>query len=246
MKELGWIQGSVKSPAQLQPSLKAAWGTWEQGQGEWSEVKATQCIRGGTAYPPSEISRAWGAVSFTWCFPSFTKEFRENSPFHPQQPHKAKGLLLGLIAPNPPGAKKKVPGVLEVSEVEKKKENPLELSTINWHYQEHCQRLNNKGICHLPLWRLRASLVAQMVKRLPATQETWVQSLGQEDPLEKEMATTGTLAWRTPWTEETVGYSPWCRKDSDMTELSFSHPFLYRDWAPCCSSYWPSSTPEGV
>ena len=71
--------------------------------------------------------------------------------------------------------------------------------------------------------------MAQMVKRLPATQETWVQSLGQEDPLEKEMATTGTLAWRTPWTEETVGYSPWCRKDSDMTELSFSHPCLYRD-----------------
>ena len=49
----------------------------------------------------------------------------------------------------------------------------------------------------------RASLVAQRVKRLPAMQETWVRSLGQEDPLEKEMAThSSTLAWKTPWTEE--------------------------------------------
>ena len=49
----------------------------------------------------------------------------------------------------------------------------------------------------------RASLVAQLVKNLPAMQETWVQSLGQEDPLEKEMATySSTLAWGLPWTEE--------------------------------------------
>ena len=48
----------------------------------------------------------------------------------------------------------------------------------------------------------RASLVAQRVKHLPARQETWVQSLGQEDPLEKEMAThSSTLAWKIPWTE---------------------------------------------
>ena len=49
-----------------------------------------------------------------------------------------------------------------------------------------------------------ASLVAQMVKHLPAMQETWVQSLGREDPLEKDMAThSSTLAWRIPGTEET-------------------------------------------
>ena len=49
-------------------------------------------------------------------------------------------------------------------------------------------------------------LVAQMVKKLPAVQETQVQSLGQEDPLEKEMATlSSTLVWRTPWTEEPSG-----------------------------------------
>ena len=48
-----------------------------------------------------------------------------------------------------------------------------------------------------------ASLVAQMVKCLPAMRETWVQSLGWEDPLEKGMAThSRTLAWKIPWTEE--------------------------------------------
>ena len=48
-----------------------------------------------------------------------------------------------------------------------------------------------------------ASLVAQMAKSLVVMQETWVQSLGLEDPLEKKMAThSSTLAWKTPWTEE--------------------------------------------
>ena len=46
-------------------------------------------------------------------------------------------------------------------------------------------------------------MVAQMVKRLPTMRETRVRSLGQEDPLEKEMAThSSTLAWKMPWTEE--------------------------------------------
>ena len=45
--------------------------------------------------------------------------------------------------------------------------------------------------------------VAHIVKNLPTVQETWVQSLGQEDPLEKGMATRSSiLAWRIPWTEE--------------------------------------------
>ena len=48
-----------------------------------------------------------------------------------------------------------------------------------------------------------ASLLAQTVKRLPAMQETRIQFLGREDPLEKEMAThSSTLAWRIPWMEE--------------------------------------------
>ena len=57
-----------------------------------------------------------------------------------------------------------------------------------------------------PASSLEASLVVQMVKNLPAMQETWVQSLGLEDPLEKEMAThPSILAWRIPWTEEPGG-----------------------------------------
>ena len=51
-----------------------------------------------------------------------------------------------------------------------------------------------------------ASLVAQMVKNLPAMQETWVRSLDCEDPLKKGMAThSSILAWRIPWTEEPGG-----------------------------------------
>ena len=51
-----------------------------------------------------------------------------------------------------------------------------------------------------------AFLVAQRLKHLPLIRETWVQSLGQEDPLEKEMAThSGILTWRIPWTEEPGG-----------------------------------------
>ena len=53
---------------------------------------------------------------------------------------------------------------------------------------------------------LGAPLEAQMVQTLPAEQETWVQSLGQEYPLEKETAThSGILAWEAPWTEEPGG-----------------------------------------
>ena len=56
---------------------------------------------------------------------------------------------------------------------------------------------------------LRASLVAQRVKNPPAVQETQVQPLGWEDPLEKRVAThSSILAWRIPWTEEPVGLQP--------------------------------------
>ena len=51
-----------------------------------------------------------------------------------------------------------------------------------------------------------ASLLAQMVKNLPAMQETWIQSLGHEDSLEKGMVThSSILAWKIPWTEEPGG-----------------------------------------
>ena len=63
-----------------------------------------------------------------------------------------------------------------------------------------------------------ASLVVQTVKNLPAMQETQVQSLGQEDPQEQEMATHASIpAWRIPWTEKPRG-RPHGRKESDTTE----------------------------
>ena len=62
------------------------------------------------------------------------------------------------------------------------------------------------GFDLVPSMRPWASLVAQRLKRLPAMRETWVQSLGREDPLEKEMAThSSILAWRIPWREEPGG-----------------------------------------
>ena len=56
---------------------------------------------------------------------------------------------------------------------------------------------------NIGLW---ASLVVQRLKRLPAMWETWVRSLGRENPLEKEMAIhSSTIAWKIPWTEEPGG-----------------------------------------
>ena len=70
-----------------------------------------------------------------------------------------------------------------------------------------------------------ASLVAQMVKNLLAMQETWVQFLGQEGPLEEKMAThSSILAWRIPWTEEPGGLQSmgWQRVESNWATNSFS------------------------
>ena len=67
-------------------------------------------------------------------------------------------------------------------------------------------------------------LVAQTVNSLPAVQESWVRSLGREDPLEKEMA---TRAWKIPRRRSLVGYPPWSHKESDPERLHFlSFPFL--------------------
>ena len=63
--------------------------------------------------------------------------------------------------------------------------------------------------------------VAQMVKHLPAVLETQVQSLGREDPLKKGMATHfSILAWRIHGQRSLVGYSPWGRKEADITEVT--------------------------
>ena len=73
------------------------------------------------------------------------------------------------------------------------KESACNVGDLDW--EDPLEKVN--------LW---ASLVAQLVKNLPAMQETWVRSLGKEDPLEKEVAThSSILAWRIPWTEESGG-----------------------------------------
>ena len=62
------------------------------------------------------------------------------------------------------------------------------------------------------------SLEAQLVKNLPAMQEIWIQFLGWEDPLEKEMAThSSILAWRIPRTEDPGGLQSMGLQESDMT-----------------------------
>ena len=62
-------------------------------------------------------------------------------------------------------------------------------------------------------------MVARRAKNLPAMQETQLWSLGQEDPLEKGIAThSSILTWRIPWTGSLAGYSPWGCKEPDTTE----------------------------
>ena len=89
------------------------------------------------------------------------------------------------------------------------------------HMQKNKLGLLPQIICiHTYIPIVCASLVAQTVKNLPAIWETWTQSLGQEDPLEKGMAThSSILAWRIPWTEEPGGIQ-------SMGSQSFQH-----DWA---------------
>ena len=71
----------------------------------------------------------------------------------------------------------------------------------------------------MQFWAVGTSLVTQTVKRPPKMWETQVHSLGWEDLLEKEITThSSILAWRIPWTEELVGYSPWGHKELDVTK----------------------------
>ena len=82
-----------------------------------------------------------------------------------------------------------------------------ELSTVNppVSCSETLHRIQGPGNTFLKIniSPMRTSLVAQMVKNMPAVQESWVQFLGQEDTLEKGMAThSSILAWKISWTEE--------------------------------------------
>ena len=94
---------------------------------------------------------------------------------------------------------------------------------LNWTWWE------NKGnIFILP------SLVSQTVKRLPTVQETWVRSLGREDPLEKEMAPHSSIhAWKIPWTEE-LGWL-----------LSLGSQRIGHDWATSLSLKNPPQNSQG-
>ena len=90
---------------------------------------------------------------------------------------------------------------------------------------QSCPTLSDPMDCSLPVALIKewsdywASLVAQMVKNLPAIQETWVRILGWEDPLAKGMAThSSILAWKTTWTEEPGGLQSKGLKESDTTE----------------------------
>ena len=77
-----------------------------------------------------------------------------------------------------------------------------------------------------PLQYSWASLVAQLVRNLPAMWETWVWSLGWEDPLEKGKAThSSTLAWRMPWTVQSM---EWQRVRQDRTTFTFN----FNEWSP--------------
>ena len=85
--------------------------------------------------------------------------------------------------------------------------------------QSYYNLVHGEGLCLEDMHTKMTFLVAQLVKNPPAMWETWVRSLGWEDPLEKGKAThSGILAWRIPWG----------RKESDMTErLSLSLFHLY-------------------
>ena len=75
----------------------------------------------------------------------------------------------------------------------------------SWLLGGHC--------CHVSYIHVLGFSGGSVVKNLPAMQETWVQSLDWEDPLEKGMAThSSILAWKIPWTEEPGGYSAQDRK----------------------------------
>ena len=90
--------------------------------------------------------------------------------------------------------------------------------------------------------------MAQLVKNPPAMLETWVPSLGWEDPLEKGKTThSRSLAWRIPWTR----YSPWCCKESETTEqLSLFTPRAEgiqfgNEWK-CSSLKWTDQASEFI
>ena len=102
--------------------------------------------------------------------------------------------------------------------------------------QTHLLRTKNREGFHIMerLWTIWSSLVDKTVKNLPAMHKTWVQSLGQEDPLEKGMVTYASiLAWEIPWTAEpgrlqSMGSQTQTQlSDKHITVQSLSHVQLF-------------------
>ena len=95
----------------------------------------------------------------------------------------------------------------------------LNTKCLNHHGYSEKSKKSNINYCTYT----RASLVAQLVKNLPAVQETWVWSLGWEDPLEKGMAThSSILAWRIPWTVSSMGSQRVGHNWATFTSLHFT------------------------
>ena len=105
---------------------------------------------------------------------------------------------------------------------------------------ESVLQLPHGGQSHLGIslgyfFQLWAFLVAHMVKNLPVMQETWVQSLGQEDALEQGMAThSSILAWRIPWTEEPGRLQSWGQQRGTTERLN-TFTFISFNWSTCPS-----------
>ena len=104
--------------------------------------------------------------------------------------------------------------------------------------------LDHQGFFWNQLLNELASLVAQRLKLLLAMPETWVQSLGREDPLEKEMAThSSILAWRIPWMEEPGGLQS--TGSQSQTRLSdFTFTFQWMNMQICNSFSWSRLTTQ--
>ena len=103
---------------------------------------------------------------------------------------------------------------------------PIEHSKVGQSRENSRKKIFYCPLLHYSYWLCQSlltlwltSLVAQMIKHLSTMPETRVQSLGREDPLEKEIAAhSSTIAWKSHGQRSLVGYSPWSHKESDTTE----------------------------
>ena len=102
--------------------------------------------------------------------------------------------------------------------------NPVSISLRVWKRRNYIYIYRYR---YIDIYRYRVSLVAQMVKNLPGMQEIWVRSLGQEDPMEKEMATPPvSLPEKFHGQRSLAGYSPWGRKRVRHDRATHTHTHI--------------------